>query len=352
MINSTNYKSLILTALNKATTLDCIEKVEDLIEDAWCLNLGQELNETLAPLEERMIAKRKELSTSETAEKAVVFVQKELDVTPVIEENTTEVTEVEVKLPTPTIEAPVVESTTTPREVVQMNKIAITASQKDIIETVLENFEIQGESNLRKTVFKFDNALGFALLARLERLVKLNKRSINSIMKKMRVALEGATPVVAPVEVVEVQVVEEKIEHIVPDSINPVEKPMNATQRRMRPSLVEMAGIEEKAEEPVEVQPVVAEEKKPRMTEEEIYQRGFDHLQREEENVQMPEPAPLFSPGFQERMAEKQRLREEANNRPVERKVNKRFEGLGFRLVDHVDNTPQPVATPVDMSEW
>jgi len=169
----------------------------------------------------------------------------------------------------------------------------------------------------------------------------------------MRVALEGATPVAIPVEVVEVQVVEERIEHIVPDSINPVEKPMNATQRRMRPSLVEMAGIEEKAEEPVEVQPVVAEEKKPhRMTEEDIYQRGFDHLQREEENVQMPEPAPLFSPGFKERMAEKQRLREEANNRPVERKVNKRFEGMGFRLVDHIDKTPQPVATPVDMSEW
>ena len=360
MINSTNYKSLILTALNKAATLDCIEKVEDLIEDAWGLNLGQELNETLTPLEERMMAKRKELSTSEVAEKAVVFVQKELDVTPAIEENTPEVTEVEVepavhhkevKLPTPTIEVPV-EPTTTPREVVQMNKIAITASQKDIIETVLENFEIQGESNLRKTVFKFDNALGFALLTRLERLVKLNKRSINSIMKKMRVALEGATPVATPVEVVEVQVVEERIEHIVPDSINPVEKPMNATQRRMRPSLVEMAGIEEKVEEPVEVQPVVAEEKPKRLTEEEIYQRGFDHLQREEENVQMPEPTPLFSPGFQERMAEKQRLREEANNRPVERKVNKRFEGMGFRLVDHIDNTPQPVATPVDMSEW
>ena len=319
-----------------------------MIEDAWGLSGVPNQNLILGAFEDRMKELRQQvkeenleiLPTQEEQAEEAEAPQGEAEKT---EENQTlsptPKKPLEKGQKTPTIELITNNAyahTTT--EETEMLSINYTKTQKDIIETVAENFDLDGEVVMLSTKVKFNRAFGEALKARLERLVKMNRRSINSIVKKLGVALSEVaetsietTPPGVPFSETPVsevsesprlsEQVEEKIEHVVPDSINPVEKPMNATQHRV-------------------------------MSEEELWEQQRLMAEKVAQREEREEPA-LFSKNFQEIMREKQAARETRKELPADHWSRKPKEERRSKFISSNCNeeTAQPIPQPVDMED-
>ena len=414
VITAAIVKAEVKTHEEKATEKAELDRIEDLIEDAWGLNGVPNQNHILSGLEQRLNqnyylrTRNKEDAENEAVLKACNEIQIEndleratklnaeyqaeearqealreevlkkqredylreqaesLEILPTQEDQAEDQGEAEATpeagekveenqtlKPTPktskkTLEkgqkSPIIEPITnnayahTTAEETEMLSINYTKTQKDIIETVIENFDLDGEVVMLSTKVKFGRAFGEALKARLERLVKMNRRSINSIVKKLGVALSeveetsiettppgGAfseTPVSEVSEDARLsEQVEEKIEHVVPDSINPVEKPMNATQRRV-------------------------------MSEEELWEQQRLMAEKVAQREENEEPA-LFSKNFQQIMKEKQAARETRRELPADHWSRKPKEERRSKFISSNCNeeTAQPIPQPVDIED-
>lgn len=336
-----NYEIIIEAAFQSATTQDDVVTIEDLIEDAWSLSGVENLNEVLGAFEDRLDgAWKKVVATNEAdlEEAAPAIADTEeiiIDVVAEVTDTTEEVAIVEVTAPI--IEEPTEVQTTANEVGATMLSIRYTNTQREILETVIDNFELEGESVLLKTKVKFDVAFGQALVARLERLVKMNKRSINSLLKKLNAQLnpqeEETELTVETPTVIEAVTVEES-------------KPVAFDDDQVAEAIVE---VQEADAEEVEVEEATQEEEAPEV---DIY---AEFTRPPETHVREFVEPPLFSANFHEKMEAKRKAREAHWNQKPQVEEGKRwvdqFKGV-TRLTKDRDNTQQPVAQPVDMTDW
>ena len=336
-----NYETIIEAAFQSATTQDDVVTIEDLIEDAWGLSGVENLNEVLGAFEDRLDgAWKKVVATNEAdlEEAAPAIADTEeiiIDVVAEVTDTTEEVAIVEVTAPI--IEEPTEVQTTANEVGATMLSIRYTNTQREILETVIDNFELEGESVLLKTKVKFDVAFGQALVARLERLVKMNKRSINSLLKKLNAQLnpqeEETELTVETPTVIEAVTVEES-------------KPVAFDDDQVAEAIVE---VQEADAEEVEVEEATQEEEAPEV---DIY---AEFTRPPETHVREFVEPPLFSANFHEKMEAKRKAREAHWNQKPQVEEGKRwvdqFKGV-TRLTKDRDNTQQPVAQPVDMTDW
>lgn len=328
MINSTNFKTIISSALNTASTNEDFDKVEDLIEDAWALSYnGFELNETLSGFESRLEALRKEskdalfapitpkeVATIKAAKKVEKVVAKPAQ--PAIVNTPAQTT-----IPAPRRAETIVPSQDGARRTpTTMTSIKITASQHRILSTLLNNdrFTIEGHVELKKTTFKVDATAQASLIEILEELAVFNPRSFNSLVAKVK----GATPMAPPANpvVIETAVIETPlVEEVKATPVHVEEKPMNATQRRM-----------------------VA------MTEEDEFQVAPFAVQQEEVDT------PLFSPKFKDTVKKQMARREERVELPADhwtRKPKEERRASQFIKSNFSDETAQPIPQPVNCDD-
>lgn len=340
-----NYEAIIEAAFQSATTQDDVVTIEDLIEDAWGLSGVENLNEVLGAFEDRLDgAWKKVVATNEAdlEEAAPAIADTEeiiIDVVAEVTDTTEEVTTEEVTAPI--IEEPTEVQATTNEVGATMLSIRYTNTQREILETVMDNFELEGESVLLKTKVKFDVAFGQALTARLERLVKMNKRSINSLLKKLNAQLnpqeEETELTVETPTVIEAVTVEES-------------KPVAFDDDQTVETTVEVQEADaEEVEVEVEVEEATQEEEAPEV---DIY---AEFTRPPETQVREFVEPPLFSANFHEKMEAKRKAREAHWNQKPQVEEGKRwvdqFKGV-TRLTKDRDNTEQPVAQPVDMTDW